>query len=76
MDKLTSTNKIGMLATNPEQLFGNDPLNEANRYVNDLGDEPFAYTDEEGSCITMSSSSYLRAQGVPKKTLDMIVDVN
>ena len=75
MDKLTSTNKIGMLATNPEQLFGNDPLNEANRYVNDLGDEPFAY-DEEGSSITLSSSSYLRAQGVPKRTLDIILDVN
>ena len=56
-------NKIGMLATNPEQLFGNNPLNEANRYVNDLGDEPFAY--EEGSGITLSSSSYLRARGVP-----------
>jgi hypothetical protein len=69
------TNKIGMLATNPEQLFGNNPLNEANRYVNDLGDEPFAY-EKGSSSITLSSSSYLRAQGVPKKTLDVILDFN
>jgi len=68
-------NKIGMLATNPEQLFGNHPLNEANKYVNDLGDEPFAY--EAGSSnVTLASSSYLRSQGVPKKTLDVILGVN
>ena len=61
-------NKIGMLATNPEQLFGNNPLNQANMFVNDLGDEPFAYEED--------TTSYLRAHGVPKKTLDVILDVN
>ncbi len=66
---------ITMLATHPEQLIGSHRLNRTLMYVNDLGDEAFAY--EAGSSnVTFASSSYLRSQGVPKKTLDVILGVN
>ena len=59
---------VGMLACYPEQLFGSHRLNRGLRYVNDLGDEPFGYEE-----IDDDEASYLRTQGVPRKTLEFLL---
>jgi len=58
---------ITMLATHPEQLIGSHRLNRTLMYVNDLGDEAFGYEE-----IDEGDPSYLRRQGVPIKTLELL----
>ena len=71
-----------MIAIKPEQIFGTHPLNEALKYVNDLGDGVFDDDDasrSDGSDEDNDDEEALRAttlpflrKHVPSQTLQFI----